>query len=70
MNLKGEHDIKIKIESATVERESSAKLLGMYMTDDQQWNYHIKQTIAALNKRYFLIGRLKNKINNKSKNNR
>ena len=36
------------------------------MTDDLQWKHHIEKTISALNSRYFLISRLKHKINNKS----
>ena len=64
MNLKGELDIKINIGEAEIKREKSAKLLGMNMTDDQQWNKHINLTISALNKRFFLICRMRNKINN------
>ena len=66
MNLKGELDIKINIGEAEIKREKSAKLLGMNMTDDQQWNKHINLTISALNKRFFLICRMRNKINNRS----
>ena len=66
LNLKGEQDVTIKVGNVVIKQEKSAKLLGMNMTDDQHWIKHINLTISALNKRYFLICRMKNKINNKS----
>ena len=56
----------IKIGQTEIKQEKSAKLLGMNFTDDLQWKEHIEITIKALNRRLFLISRLRNKLNNAS----
>ena len=66
MNLKEGQDVNIKVGQVEIKTEKTAKLLGMNMTDDQQWAKHTNLTISALNKRFFLICRMKNKINNKN----
>ena len=66
INLKSNQQQKIKIGQTEVVQESSAKLLGMNVTDDLEWKKHIEIIISSLNKRYFLISRMKNKLNSKS----
>ena len=60
-----EEPTEIKIGNALVKQESSAKLLGIKIEENQQWNEQINGTggvIKSLNKRLFFIRRLKNQI--------
>ena len=57
--------IKIKIGSAIVTQEKSAKLLGMTLDDAQTWNTHFcgkGGIMSALNQRLFTIRRMKNHL--------
>ena len=60
LNVKQDFPIEIKIGDSSVSREPSAKLLGMNVTDELKWIHHTNVITAALNKRYYLISRLKN----------
>ena len=74
LNLKkaerGKEDIiSIKIGKDQVNEVKSAKLLGITLTNNQTWNEQICGTggvISCLNQRFYLLKRLKNKINQKN----
>ena len=74
LNLKkaerGKEDIiSIKIGKDQVNEVKSAKLLGITLTKDQTWNEQICGTggvISCLNQRFYLLKRLKNKLNQKT----
>ena len=55
----------IKIDNQEISNVASAKLLGLVFNDKQDWNTHINGTgglIAPLNKRLYLVRRLRNHI--------
>ena len=57
--------ISIKIGEVTIQQEHQAKLLGMSINDKQKWSVQIRDPgglIPTLNKRLFLIRRLKNQL--------
>ena len=57
--------ISIKIGEVTIQQEHQAKLLGMSINDKQKWSVQIRDPgglIPTLNKRLFLIRRLKNHL--------
>ena len=54
--------IEINIGQATVLQETSAKLLGVKIQDNQHWNEQVNDkggVVKSLNKRLFFIRRLK-----------
>ena len=57
--------VEIKIGNVTIQQEHQAKLLGMSINDKQKWSEQIRDPgglIPTLNKRLFLIRRLKNQL--------
>ena len=63
--------IRLKIGGVDVVQEKEAKLLGITFTDKQDWSTQISGkngVIAALNKRLFIVKKLKNHIGKKSLN--
>ena len=63
INSKSKNLNSIRIGDADITQEKTAKLLGVTLSDDLQWNKHIENTINALRRRLFLITRLRNKLN-------
>ena len=67
MNLKKNHaPISVKIGKVTIQEEKSAKLLGMTLEGSGEWESHLNGVgglIPMLNKRLFLIKRLRNHMN-------
>ena len=57
-----EEPLTIKIGNQIVKQESSTKLLGIILDDDQKWSSQINKLISSLNSRLFLIKRLNNYI--------
>ena len=63
------NDTTIKIGSVVVQKDSSAKLLGITFQDDQQWKSQVNGKgglLSALNTRLYFIRRLKNHLAFKS----
>ena len=59
----------MKIGKSKISQEKSAKLLGMTMESSGEWNKHISGVgglIPMLNKRLYLIKRLRNHLNDKN----
>ena len=57
--------ISIKIGTATITQEKSAKLLGMTLDDSQCWTSHFYGkggVFSALNQRLFILRRMKNHL--------
>ena len=57
--------LQISIGNATVSQVSEAKLLGIKFNQKQNWNSQIQGTggvVSSLNKRLFVIKRLKNHV--------
>ena len=66
---KTEEALKIRIGGDWVERETSAKLLGITFDDSQQWKSHIYGKgglLSSLNSRLYIIRRLKNHLSKKA----
>ena len=54
--------ISIMIGDTKVMQETSTKLLGIILDQDQKWNSQISSLIASLNSRLYLIKRLSNSL--------
>ena len=70
MNIKNNNSIlELNVGKSKIYEEKSAILLGMTMESSGDWNTHISGTgglISLLNKRLYLIKRLKNHLNDKN----
>ena len=53
---------QIRVGDTLVDRTKTAKLLGMMIEESQDWNEHFKQLKSALNRRLFVIRRIKRQI--------
>ena len=65
----GQEHIEIKIGGVKIQQQTNAKLLGMNFDDKLKWKTHISDkggVVSSLNKRFYLISRLKNHLNKKS----
>ena len=63
------NDMNVNIGNVKVNRQSAAKLLGMKFEDNLKWSEHIHGkggVIPSLNKRLFLLRRLKSQLNKQS----
>ena len=73
LNAKKEsqNKIEVKIGNSIIEKQKSAKLLGMKFEETMNWQEHIHGkggVITSLNQRLFLIRRLKNQLNKNALN--
>ena len=65
INGKQKEKFEIKVGDAKVTQESSAKLLGVIIDDDQKWTNQITGkggVIPSLNSRLYMLKRIKNTI--------
>ena len=63
LNNRGEEEkVKIRVGNCTIENESTAKLLGVMVDEDQKWTSHCQGVVKALNQRTGLIRRMKNHL--------
>ena len=65
LNQKGETKHSVKVGNYTVKQESSTKLLGMIIDDNQKWKNHVigkGGLTTSLNQRLYAIKRLKNHL--------
>ena len=66
---KSEETMKLRIGEDWVERETSAKLLGVTFDDSQQWKSHIHGKgglLSSLNSRLYIVRRMKNHLSKKA----
>ena len=62
---KGETKHSVKVGNCIIEQESTTKLLGMTIDDNQKWKNHVigkGGLVTSLNQRLFAIKRLKNHL--------
>jgi hypothetical protein len=50
---------KIVFQNVDIKYKNETKFLGLYLTEDVNWDVHIKQLCTILNKNYYVIQSLK-----------
>ena len=66
LNVKQAIDIPVRVGKSIVKSEATATLLGMNMNNKLNWKNHTSKLISSLNKKLFLLKRLKRTVDEKS----